>query len=76
VARGDVEIGFNQISEIVAASGVDLLGRYRLQYNTTLFSPQEIVASSTNQEAVKALLAFVASPAATAIMHTGGFETP
>src|SRR5262249_10331556 len=26
VARGDVEIGFNQISEIIAARGVELLG--------------------------------------------------
>src|SRR5262249_4111869 len=26
VARGDVEIGFNQISEILAAAGVDLVG--------------------------------------------------
>ena len=26
VARGDVEIGFNQISEIIAAPGVDLVG--------------------------------------------------
>jgi len=26
VARGDVEIGFNQISEIIAAQDVDLVG--------------------------------------------------
>ncbi len=28
VARGDVEIGFNQVSEILAAPGVDLVGPY------------------------------------------------
>ena len=41
----------------------------------TLFTAG-IVASSANQEAAKALLAFVASPAAKAIMHTRGFEIP
>jgi molybdate transport system substrate-binding protein len=76
VARGDVEIGFNQISEIVAASGVDLLGPLppAIQHYT-LFTAG-IVASSANQEAAKALLAFIASPAAKAIMHTKGFESP
>jgi molybdate transport system substrate-binding protein len=35
-----------------------------------------IVASGVNQESARALLAFIASPAAKAIMQTKGFETP
>lgn len=76
VARGDVEIGFNQISEIVAASGVDLLGPLPAAIQHYTLFTAGIVASSANQEAAKALLAFVASPAAKAIMHARGFETP
>jgi molybdate transport system substrate-binding protein len=76
VARGDVEIGFNQISEIVAASGIDLLGPLPAAIQHYTVFTAGIVASGANQEAAKALLAFVASPAAKAIMHTRGFETP
>jgi molybdate transport system substrate-binding protein len=76
VARGEIEIGFNQISEIVAASGIDLLGPLPAAIQHYTLFTAGIVASSANQEAAKALLAFVASPAAKAIMHTGGFETP
>jgi molybdate transport system substrate-binding protein len=76
VARGDVEIGFNQISEIVAASGVDLLGPLPAAIQHYTLFTAGIVASSANQEAAKALLAFIASPAAKAIMQTRGFETP
>ena len=76
VARGDVEIGFNQISEIVAAPGIDLLGPLPAAIQHYTLFTAGIVASSANQEAAKALLAFVASPAAKAIMHARGFETP
>jgi molybdate transport system substrate-binding protein len=76
VARGDIEIGFNQISEIVAASGIDLLGPLPAAIQHYTLFTAGIVASSANQEAAKALLAFVASPSAKAIMNTRGFETP
>jgi molybdate transport system substrate-binding protein len=76
VARGDVEIGFNQISEIVAASGVDLLGPLPAAIQHYTVFTAGIVASSANPEAARALLAFIASPAAKAIMQTRGFETP
>jgi molybdate transport system substrate-binding protein len=76
VARGDIEIGFNQISEIVAAPGVDLLGPLPATIQHYTLFTAGIVASSANQEAAKALLAFVASPAANAIMRIRGFEMP
>src|SRR5665213_766370 len=74
VARGDVEIGFNQISEIVAASGIDLLGPLPAAIQHYTLFTAGIVASSANQEAAKALLAFITSPSAKATMQTKGFE--
>src|SRR5215207_817469 len=58
VARGDIEIGFNQISEIIAAPGVDLVGPLPAPIqNYTLFAGG-IVASSRQQEPAKELLRF------------------
>jgi molybdate transport system substrate-binding protein len=76
VARGDVEIGFNQISEILAAPGVDLVGPLpdAIQ-NYTLFAAG-IVASSRNQDAGAALIRFISSPDARMQMKAKGFDPP
>jgi molybdate transport system substrate-binding protein len=76
VARGDVEIGFNQISEIIAAQGVDLVGPLPAEIrNYTLFAGG-IVASSKEQEAANALLRFISSPTALMTWKPKGFEAP
>jgi molybdate transport system substrate-binding protein len=76
VARGDVEIGFNQISEILAAPGIDLVGPLPAPIqNYTLFTGG-IVASSNAQEAAKSLIRFISSPNAQMIWKTKGFDSP
>jgi len=76
VARGDVEIGFNQVSEILAAAGVELLGPLPgpIQ-NYTLFAGA-VASASREPEAAQALLRFLASPAAQATWKAKGFEAP
>ena len=74
VARGEVEIGFNQISEIIAAPGVDLAGPLPAAIqNYTQFSAG-IVANGAQPAAAKAFIEFMASPAAKAVMKAKGFE--
>lgn len=76
VARGDVEIGFNQISEIIAAPGVDLVGPLPAAIqNYTLFAGG-LIATSTQQDAGRALLRFISAPAAQTIWKAKGFEAP
>lgn len=76
VARGDTEIGFNQVSEILAAKGVDLVGPLPADIqHVTLFSAG-IVASSRQQDPAKALLDFLASPASRAVMAAKGLDAP
>jgi molybdate transport system substrate-binding protein len=76
VARGDVEIGFNQISEIIAAPGVELIGPLPAPIqNYTLFAAG-IVASGKEHDAAKALIRFVSSPAAEAVWKAKGFDPP
>jgi molybdate transport system substrate-binding protein len=76
VARGDVEIGFNQISEIVAAPGVDLVGPLPPPIQRYTLFASGIVASSTEQDAGRAFVAFVSSPQARAVWGAKGFEAP
>lgn len=76
VARGDVEIGFNQISEIVAAAGVEFVGPLPAAIQRyTLFSAG-IVASSREQAASGEFVAFIASPKSRGVWRSKGFEAP
>lgn len=74
VARGEVEIGFNQISEILAAEGVDLVGPLPAAIqNNTQFSAG-IVANGKQPAAAKTLIEFMSSAQSKAIMKSKGFE--
>ncbi len=76
VARGDVEIGFNQISEIVAAPGVDLVGPLPAPIQRYTLFASGIVASSVQQDAGRAFVRFISSPDARMIWTSKGFEVP
>jgi molybdate transport system substrate-binding protein len=76
VARGDVEIGFNQISEIVATPSVELAGPLPAPIqNYTLFAGG-IVATSKEPDAAEALIRFISSPGAQETWRAKGFEAP
>jgi molybdate transport system substrate-binding protein len=76
VARGDVEIGFNQISEIMTAPGIDFVGPLPAPLqNFTLFAGGVIV-SGEEQEAAKEFLRFISSAEAQATWKAKGFDTP
>ena len=74
VASGDVEIGFNQVSEILAQPTVELVGPLppAIQ-NYTRFAPG-IVTGSSHAEAGGALITFLSSPAAQTVLKAKGFE--
>ena len=76
IVKGEVEIGFGGISEIMADPRVELVGPLpaALQ-NYTLFAAG-IVASSKQQDAGKALIQFISSPDAAAVIKAKGYERP
>jgi molybdate transport system substrate-binding protein len=76
IARGDVEIGFNQISEIVAAPGVDLVGPLPAAIQNYTLLSTGVIASSVEQEAARSLIQFISSPRARELMRAKGFEDP
>ena len=76
VAKGEVEIGFNLIQEILAEPSVDYVGPLPAGIQNNTLYAAGIVAGSKEPEAGKALLRFLSSPAALAMMRTKGFEAP
>jgi molybdate transport system substrate-binding protein len=74
VARGDVALGFQQISELMHLDGIDLLGPLpdAVQITTT-FSGAACTAT-TQAEAVRSLLDFMTSPQADEAKHRHGMD--
>ena len=74
VASGEVEIGFNQVSEILAQPTIELAGPLppAIQ-NYTQFAPG-IVTASTQADAGRALVTFLSSPKAQTVLKEKGFE--
>src|SRR5215216_202989 len=74
VASGEVEIGFNQVSEILAQPTVELAAPLPpgIQ-NYTQFAPG-IVIGGGQTDAARALVTFLYSPAAKTVLKAKGFE--
>jgi molybdate transport system substrate-binding protein len=74
VVSGGADFGLTQITEVHADPRLELVGPLpeAVQYYTRYAA--SLVAASDNQSAGKALIAFLASPAAADIMRSKGFE--
>ena len=74
VARGEAEIGFQQISELLPVPGIDLIGPLPPgAQRVTVFSAG-VAAEAKSPDAARALIAFLASPAAAAAITKSGLE--
>ena len=74
VARGEVEIGFQQVSELIHESGIEYVGPLPgdLQ-NITVYSAG-IHSQGGQPEAAKALINFLAAPAAGVVIRKNGMD--
>jgi molybdate transport system substrate-binding protein len=74
VARGDVELGFQQLSELMHLPGIDVIGPLPPEIQAeTVFSAAVCTASSC-PAAAKALLSFLTSSEADAAKRRHGME--
>ena len=64
VARGDAEIGFQQISELKPVEGIDIVGPLPDELQKITVFSAGIATVSKEPDAAKALIQFLASPAA------------
>jgi molybdate transport system substrate-binding protein len=72
VARGEAEIGFQQVSELIHVPGVSFVGAIPAELQEGTFYSAAIAMAATQPEAAGALIRFLASPdAASAISKTG-----
>ncbi|MFL9964475.1 substrate-binding domain-containing protein [Paraburkholderia sediminicola] len=74
VARGDVALGVQQLSELIHLPGIDVVGTLPPDVQaTTVFAAAACVATS-QREAVRALLTFLTSPEADIAKSRNGME--
>jgi molybdate transport system substrate-binding protein len=74
VATGDIEMQIGQITEIVISPGVDLAGPLPSEIQSTTVMAAGIVATSKAPDAAKALISFISSPSAAAVLKASGFQ--
>ena len=74
VARGDAEIGFQQISELLPVPGVDIVGPLPSELQKITVFSAGIAAVSKEPDAGKALIKFLTSPAASTAIVKSGME--
>ena len=74
VARGEVALGFQQFSELMHLQGIDVIGVLPEAIQVTTTFSAGICTGSPNGEAVRRMLAFMASPAAAQAIRRNGME--
>jgi len=74
VAEGQVELGFQQLSELMNLPGIEVLGPLPDDIQITTTFSAAVSAACAQPDAARALLAFMAAPAMDAIKRRNGME--
>ena len=74
VARGDVELGFQQLSELMHLPGIDVIGQLPPEIQVVTVFSAAVCSASNRGHAAHALLAFLGSPEADAAKRRHGME--
>jgi len=74
IARGEVELGFQQLSELVHLPGIAVLGPLPPEIQLVTTFSAAVCSASRRQAAAGALLAFLATPAGNAAKRRHGME--
>lgn len=74
VAAGEVELGFQQLSELIHVEGIDIVGPLPDAIQITTIFSAGVAATCTQPDAVRAMLDFMNSPEAAAAKRRQGME--
>jgi molybdate transport system substrate-binding protein len=74
LARGDVDIGFQQVSELLLYPGIQYVGPVPREIDTVSVFAGGVHTGATQPDAARALIKFIASPAALPSIKKTGME--
>jgi molybdate transport system substrate-binding protein len=74
LARGDVELGFQQLSELMHLPGIDVIGLLPPEIQVVTVFSAAVCTAGNRDGAAQALLDFLASPEADAVKRRYGME--
>ena len=74
VARGDAELGFQQVSELLPIEGLEFLGEIPAEVQQTVFFSAGITKDAQNPEAARDLIRFLTSAEAAPIIRKTGMN--
>jgi molybdate transport system substrate-binding protein len=74
IARGDAEIGFQQVSELLPVAGIDFIGPLSADVQQITVFAGGIHVAATQADAAKALVKFLTSPQAAPVLKKKGLE--
>jgi molybdate transport system substrate-binding protein len=74
LARGQAEIGFQQVSELIHAKGVDYLGALPPDSNEITVFAAAVHKDSRQQDAARALIKHLSAPEAAPVIKNAGME--
>lgn len=74
VARGDAEIGFQQISELLPITGIELVGPLPAGVQRTTIFSAGVATKAANPDAARALIRYLTSPGVAAAIRKSGLE--
>ncbi len=72
VARGEAEIGFQQVSELIHVPGITFVGTIPADVQPMIFFSGALTSTGRQPEAATALLRFLASPEAAPVIQKAG----
>jgi molybdate transport system substrate-binding protein len=76
VARGEAELGFQQVSELIHVPGVTYVGPLPAQLQPGFTFAGALTSNAREPDAAKALLRYLASPDAAAVITKAGLAPP
>jgi molybdate transport system substrate-binding protein len=74
VARGEVEIGFQQVSELLPVPGIDYVGPLPPEIQEITVFAAGTPTAAVEPDAARAFIAYVRTPAAAAVIRGCGME--